>query len=103
MLLQLVKAEALGFVERRADPDDGRAKIVAVTPAGPAMLERVRQGAAAAECRMVAAIGAAFVNELRMSDRNDLWRAHRINRVLLLPRVSASSAFAGDVLRVARA
>ena len=115
-MLELVdKTEALGFVERRADPDDRRAKIVTFTPAGLLMLERVREGVAVAESRMAAVVGAAFVNEmrerlaayiaasdtneLRMSDRNDVWRTRSINRVLL----SASSAFVRDVLRVVHA
>ena len=115
-MLELVdKAEALGFVGRRADPDDRRAKIVAFTPTGLEMLDRVREGVAAAERRMEAVMGAAFVAEmkrqlsayvaaadpaapveLRMSDRNDAWRTRSVNRVLL----SASGAFVRAVLRV---
>ena len=111
-MLELVnKAEALGFVERRSDPDDRRAKTVAFTPHGLAMLERVREGVAVAERRMAGVMGAAFVatmrqrlaayvaaagnSELRMSDTNDLWRTHGVSRVLL----SASGTFACDVLR----
>lgn len=114
-MLELVdKAEALGFVERRTDPDDRRAKIVAFTPTGLEMLERVREGVAAAERRMAAVIGAEFVlamkerlaayvaaanpaaDKLRMSDRNDVWRKRSVNRVLVL----ASGAFVHDVLCV---
>lgn len=111
-MLELVnKAEALGIVERRADPDDRRAKIVTFTPTGLEMLDRVREGVAAAERRMAAVMGAAFVaemkerlaayvaaagmDELRMSDRNDVWRLRSINRMLVL----ASGAFVRDVLR----
>ncbi len=113
-MLELVdKADALGFVGRRADPDDRRAKIVAFTPTGLAMLDRVREGAAAAEQRMETVMGAAFVARMkqrlaayvaaadpaatdeRMSDRNDAWRTRSVNRVLL----SASRAFVRDVLR----
>lgn len=112
-MLELVdKTSALGFVERRADPEDRRAKIVAFTPAGLALLEQVRQGVAEAERRMAAVMGAAFMeemrqrltayiaaagpDELRMSDRNDVWRARSIIRVLS----PASRAFVRDVLRV---
>lgn len=111
-MLELVdKAEALGFVERRADPDDRRAKIIAFTPTGLEMLERVREGVALAERHMAEVIGSAFVSvikeqlaayvaaagadELRMSDRNDVWRTRSVNRVLL----SASRTFACDVVR----
>ena len=113
-MLELVdKAEALGLVERRADPDDRRAKIIAFTPVGLEMLERVHEGVALAERRMAAVVGAALVavmkerlaayvaavdpaaDELKMSDRNDEWRTRSVNRVLVL----ASGAFARDVLR----
>ncbi len=111
-MLELVdKAEALGFVERRTDPDDRRAKIIAFTPTGLEMLERVREGVALAERRMAAIMGPASVSamkerltayvaaagpdELRMSDRNDVWRTRSVSRVLL----SASRAFVRDVLR----
>ncbi len=114
-ILELVdKAAALGFVERRADPDDRRAKIIAFTATGLEMLELVREGVALAERRMVAVMGATFVatmkekltvyaaaanpaaDELGMSDRNDVWRKCSVNRVL----VSASGAFVRDVLSV---
>lgn len=114
-MLELVdKAEALGFVERRTDPGDRRAKIVAFTPTGLEMLERVREGVAVAERRMAAVTGAEFMSAmkerlaayveaakpaadtLRMSERNDVWRMRSVNRVLVL----ASGAFVGDVLRV---
>lgn len=116
-MLELVnKASALGFVERRTDPDDRRARIVGFTPLGLEMLERVREGVAIAERRMAAVMGAEFVaamkeklatyvaaanpavDRLRISDRNDVWRKRSINRVL----VSASDAFVQDILRVVR-
>ena len=114
-MLELVnKAEASGFVERRTDPDDRRAKIVAFTPAGLEMLDRVREGVAVAERRMAAVMEAGFMSvmnerlaayvadaipapdELRMSARNDVWRMRSVHRVLL----SASGAFVRDVLHV---
>jgi DNA-binding MarR family transcriptional regulator len=33
----------MGLVERRADPDDGRASLLAITDAGTALLDRARQ------------------------------------------------------------
>jgi DNA-binding MarR family transcriptional regulator len=33
----------VGLVERRADPGDGRASLLAITDAGTALLERARQ------------------------------------------------------------
>jgi len=113
-MLELVdKAEALGFVDRRTDPEDRRAKTVTFTPAGLGMLEQVRKGVAAAERRMEAVMGASSLatmkqqlaiyvaaavgaDDLRMSDRNDVWRMRSVNRML----VSASSAFVHDVLHV---
>ncbi len=59
------KAERLGFVARLPDPDDGRAKTVVFTPAGLWMLDQHRMGVEAAERRMAAVTGAAFVADLR--------------------------------------
>lgn len=114
-MLELVdKAEALGLVERRTDPDDRRAKTVAFTPTGLEMLDLVREGVALAEQRMAAVIGAEFLSIMKeqlaayvaaanpaadglgMSGRNDVWRMRSVNRVLL----SASGAFVRDMLRV---
>lgn len=43
----LDRLEARGLVERRADPDDRRAKTVHLTPAGEEMLEQIQPIAAA--------------------------------------------------------
>lgn len=43
------RAEALGFVERRGDPADGRAKVILFTAGGLVMLDELRQGVARAE------------------------------------------------------
>ena len=59
------KAERYGVVARRPDPGDRRIKIVAFTPAGLRMLDRFREGVAEAERRMVDALGADFVAELK--------------------------------------
>ncbi len=65
-MLELVdKCEAHGFVERLPDPGDGRAKIVMFTPAGLQMLDCLRGGVAAAERRMAAATGHAFVASMK--------------------------------------
>ncbi|PPK63567.1 MarR family transcriptional regulator [Actinokineospora auranticolor] len=42
-----------GLVERRADPEDGRASLLAITDKGTALLERQRAGLALALSRMV--------------------------------------------------
>ncbi len=59
------KAEAFGVVERRPAPEDGRAKIVAFTPAGLRMLDRFREGVAEAERRLAAAIGREILAEVK--------------------------------------
>jgi DNA-binding MarR family transcriptional regulator len=111
------KAEALGLVERRSDPTDGRAKIVFFTPPGLELLAGLRRAVTEAERRMASAIGkpfldlmkgklaayidrqdpgAAQVNELKMSDGNAAWRTRNVGR----PLNSASHLFARDVLRI---
>ncbi len=65
-MLELVdKAQAAGLVERRPDPDDRRAKFVAFTADGLAMLEAVRKGVAGAERRMVGTLGRGFVSDMK--------------------------------------
>lgn len=111
-MLELVdKAEMLGLVERRPDRDDQRAKVVMFTPAGLRMLARLRRGIAAAERRMAAVMGAAFV--ARMKERlaayaaatasgqevpngDATWRTRNAGRML----ATASRVFVRDVLRV---
>ncbi len=114
-MLELVdKAEALGFVERRTDRDDRRAKIIAFTPAGLEMLGLVREGVAAAERRMATVMGAGFLAALKQrltayvaaatpvadalvaAGDAESWRMRSVNRMLL----SASGVFVRDVLRV---
>lgn len=58
-------AEALCLVERRADPDDRRAKLVLFTPAGLGLLEQVRRGVAVAETTFADIAGEAFVHLLK--------------------------------------
>jgi DNA-binding MarR family transcriptional regulator len=60
------RAEILGFVERLGDPADRRAKIIAFTPAGLAMLAQMRIGLAEAEAAAGAIVGEAFLAETRL-------------------------------------
>ena len=110
-MLELVdKAERLGFVERRPDPDDQRAKMVTFTPSGLRMLGRLRQGIAAAERHLAAVVGAAFMAELKerlaayasasagcqgVADGESLWRTRNAGRLL----AAAARVFVRDVLR----
>ena len=55
------RAEALGFVERRQDPDDRRAKIVAFSDRGLRLLEALHRGIVLAEQRLIALVGADVV------------------------------------------
>ncbi len=58
-MANLVKRlEAAGLVARRPDPADGRGVLVALTPAGRARVDAAVTDVAAAERRMVAALGA---------------------------------------------
>lgn len=59
------RAEALGFVSRRPDPADGRAKTIDFTQAGLAMLADVRDGLEVAEARFRERTGDAFAARLR--------------------------------------
>jgi DNA-binding MarR family transcriptional regulator len=55
---QLVdECEALGIIERRPDPSDRRARIIAFTQRGRKLLEVLHQGIARAEAEMEAAVG----------------------------------------------
>jgi DNA-binding MarR family transcriptional regulator len=60
------KAEDLGFVERTPDPLDRRAKTVMFTPSGLRLLDRLGEGIARAEERMVVATSAKFVKEMKV-------------------------------------
>ena len=65
-MLELVdKAERLGLVYRRPDPDDRRAKHVELTAAGAEVVERLTEAEAAAEARLASIVGSAFVDKLR--------------------------------------
>lgn len=59
------KGELAGYVDKRADPADQRAKIIGVTARGNALLDRARDGVAYAEAEMARAISPEFVQELK--------------------------------------
>lgn len=59
------RAEAQSFVERCCDPVDRRAKIIAFTPTGLAMLEEMRIGLTEAEANAGALVGKVFLAETR--------------------------------------
>jgi len=59
------RAAMLGYVDRVADPADGRAKIIAFTSSGLAMLDEMRTGLIAAERELAAATAAGFVDQLK--------------------------------------
>ena len=110
-MLELVdKAEGLGLVVRRPDPDDQRAKMVTFTPAGLRMLARLRRGIVVAERQMAAIVGAAFVAEMKerlavyavapaecqaVADGDTKWRTRNAGRLL----AAGARLFARDVLR----
>jgi DNA-binding MarR family transcriptional regulator len=58
------RAEALGFVERRPDPDDRRAKAVAFNNRGFQLLDAIRRAVSFVERRMAERIGQAGVRQL---------------------------------------
>lgn len=110
----IARAKALGLVERRADPADARARLVAFTPAGLRLQQRLRAAVLGAERAMTRAIGAAFVGRLRVqladylaNDAvaasialdNPSWRRWSIGRAL----AAAARLFARDVLAAVRA
>ena len=58
------RAEGQGFIERRPDPQDRRAKIVAFSGRGLRLLEALHKGILHAEAQMVAAIGVDAVERI---------------------------------------
>ncbi|MCZ9330088.1 MarR family winged helix-turn-helix transcriptional regulator [Nocardia farcinica] len=57
--------EACGYVERRVDPADRRARLVVATPAGRSALRRARREIEAIERALAARLGESTVNGLR--------------------------------------
>lgn len=57
--------ESLGIVTRRVDPHDSRARLIAFTPRGRALLERVDRAITEAEAEMEAAVGKRAFSQVR--------------------------------------
>lgn len=68
------RLEAQGLVERTEDPDDGRARLILITPTGRQELARFRELASA---RVSPALAS-----LSEEERNVLWRASDILRTV---------------------
>ena len=65
-MIELVdRAERQGLARRTPDPDDRRAKVVALTPAGAALRVAAYQGLADAERAFAAAVGATNLPAIR--------------------------------------
>jgi DNA-binding MarR family transcriptional regulator len=61
----LSECEELGFLERRADPTDGRAKLVYFTAKGHEFMSNVKRVVQSTEREIVATLGANEVERLR--------------------------------------
>jgi DNA-binding MarR family transcriptional regulator len=61
----LGELERLGYLERRADPDDGRSKRVAVTARGIAAIGVIREAVAEVEATWEQRLGSKRFGELR--------------------------------------
>lgn len=117
MIELVARAEALGLVDRRPDPEDGRAKIVGFTPDGLRLLDRLHAGVIGAERTMAQMVGKPFlarlkrqlttyvaareqrgasVQSLQMSLANPAWRRWSVGRML----PAAARVFADDTLAV---
>lgn len=107
----IARARALGLAERRPDPHDARAHLIAFTPAGLRLQQLLRAAVLGAERAMTRATGAAFVGRLRarladylvavapsIAPDNPRWRRWSIGRALS----AAARLFARDVLAVVR-
>ena len=113
------RAERMGLVERRPDPQDGRAKIVALTPAGLVAIGRLGSAVTQAEQAMARVVGAAMLQAIKArlgeyvaasdlstisaADRTldvgpDGWRGIDVGRLMVLTR----RLFVADVLAAVR-
>jgi DNA-binding MarR family transcriptional regulator len=63
------RTEKMGLVERRTDPDDGRAKMVAFSDRGLRLLEALHRAVVYMEERMVERIGVAAVGQIERALR----------------------------------
>ena len=65
-MTDLVRRTALlGLVERRTDPQDGRAQIVVLAPRGKQLMEETRLAIERAELLMAELVGTGFVAEIK--------------------------------------
>jgi DNA-binding MarR family transcriptional regulator len=75
MTTQVKRLEEAGLVSRTVDPDDARAVLISITPAGVAALHQVRVDRAAAVD--------PYLERLNAADRHTLEEAVRVMRTLL--------------------
>jgi DNA-binding MarR family transcriptional regulator len=70
----LGQLERLGYLERRPDPDDLRAKQIALTPRGVAVIDVIREAVANLELAWSRELGAERFDELRrlLSELNEV-------------------------------
>lgn len=61
----LGELERLGYLERRPDPDDGRARRIAITDRGKALVPVIREAVAEAEREWAAELGERRFGQLR--------------------------------------
>jgi DNA-binding MarR family transcriptional regulator len=70
----LGELERLGYLERRPDPDDGRARRIAISDRGKALVPVIRKAVAEAEHEWAAELGADRFAQLRelLLDLNEI-------------------------------
>lgn len=107
------RAERSGFVARRADPHDSRARIVAFTSLGSCALAAVHNAIAAVEAQFSDIAGAELAHELKLAlgtyaaelalaednlatQRNSDWHGGNVGRVL----ATAGRRFVREVLAI---
>ena len=59
------RTASLGLVERRTDPQDGRAQIIALTSSGERLMEKTRLSIERAELHMAELVGIGVVTEIK--------------------------------------
>ena len=65
-MTDLVRRTALlGLIERRTDPEDGRAQIIVLTSRGARLMEKTQLGIERAELHMADLVGTGFVTEIK--------------------------------------
>ena len=112
-MIELVdRAESLGLVSRRPDPQDKRAKIVQPTAEGVVLLETLERGIALAEAHVAEIVGEDFLAEMKhrlgayaaaatdaaSATTGTAWRARSIGRLMAV----SARCFAAQALTAAR-